>query len=70
MDFYHNEAQLLGLDSLKITFEESAETLRRLTPGIEAGLYLPPRVETFPLAEAPRLYREPPASRLKPILVP
>jgi NADPH2:quinone reductase len=70
VDFYHNESKLLGLDSLKITFRESAETLRLLTPGIEAGIYPPPRVEAFPLDEASRLYRALGASKLKPILVP
>jgi NADPH:quinone reductase-like Zn-dependent oxidoreductase len=70
VDFYHNESRLLGLDSLKITFEESAQTLRLLTPGIESGIYPPPRLQTFPLDDAPRLYRELVASKMKPILVP
>ena len=70
VEFYHNQSQLLGLDSLSITFEESGEILRLLTPGIEAGTYPPPRVETFPLDEALRFYRDPAASKLKPILIP
>ena len=70
VDFYHNASQLLGFDSLKISFEESAQTLRLLTPGIESGIFPPPRVQTFPLEEAPRLYREPSPSGLKPILLP
>jgi NADPH2:quinone reductase len=70
VDFYHNQSQLLGLDSLGISFEESAEILRLLTPGIEAGVFPPPRVETFPLDEALRLYRDLAASKIKPILVP
>ena len=68
VDFYHNQSRLLGLDSLKITLEESGEILRLLTPGIEAGIYPPPRVETFALDEALRLYHELPRS--KPILIP
>jgi len=72
VDFYHNESRLLGVDSLKLSFEETAEILRRLTPGIEAGTFPPPAVETFPLEEGPRLYRDIAESRIKtkPILVP
>ena len=72
VDFYHNESRLLGADSLKLSFEETAEILRRLTPGIEAGTFPPPTVETFPLEEGPRLYQDIAESRIKtkPILVP
>ena len=72
MDFYHNESRLLGVDSLKLSFEETAEILRRLTPGIESGIFPPPRVETFPLKEGPRLYRDMAESKIKskPILIP
>jgi NADPH:quinone reductase-like Zn-dependent oxidoreductase len=72
VDFYHNESRLLGVDSLKLSFEESAEILRRLTLGIEAGTFPPPAVETFPLEEGLRLYRDIEESRIKtkPILIP
>ena len=72
VDFYHNESRLLGVDSLKLSFEETAEILRRLTPGIESGIFPPPRVETFPLEEGPRLYRDMAESKIKskPILIP
>ena len=72
VDFYHNESRLLGVDSLKLSFEETAEILRGLTPGIEAGVFPPPAVGTFPLEEGPRLYRDIAESRIKtkPILVP
>ena len=72
VNFYHNESRLLGVDSLKLSFEETAEILRRLTPGIEAGTFPPPAVETFPLEEGLRLYRDIAESRskTKPILVP
>jgi NADPH:quinone reductase-like Zn-dependent oxidoreductase len=65
VDFYHNESRLLGVDSLKLSFEETAEILRRLTPGIESGIFPPPRVEAFPLEEGPRLYRDIAESKLK-----
>jgi NADPH2:quinone reductase len=72
VDFYHNESRLLGVDSLKLSFEETAEILRQLTPGIESGIFPPPRVETFSLEEGPRLYRDIAESKIKsrPILVP
>ncbi|MBV8418019.1 MAG: zinc-binding alcohol dehydrogenase family protein [Verrucomicrobia bacterium] len=72
VDFYHNESRLLGVDSLKLSFEETSEILRQLTPGIESGIFPPPRVETFSLKEGPRLYRDLAESKVKtkPILVP
>jgi Zinc-binding dehydrogenase len=72
VDFYHNESRLLGVDSLKLSFEETAEILRQLTSGFETGIFPPPPVETFSLAEGPRLYREVAESQVKgkPVLVP
>ncbi len=72
VNFYHNESRLLGFDSLKLTIEESAAILRLLAPGFESGAFPPPQVETFPLEEGPRLYREMAASKvkIKPILAP
>ena len=72
VDFYHNESRLFGVDSLKLSFEETAEILRRLTPGIVAGKFLPPSVETFPLEEGPQLYRDiaEAKTKAKPILIP
>ncbi len=71
VDFYHNESRLLGVDSLKLSFEETAEILRQLTPGIESGTFPPPAVETFRLDEGPRLYRDVAESKIKtkPVLV-
>jgi Alginate export len=37
VDFYHHDSRLLGVDSLKISFEETAEILPRLTPESAAG---------------------------------
>src|SRR6201982_4158970 len=72
VDFYHNESRLLGVDSLKLSFEETAEILRQLTPAIESGIFPPPRVETFPLEEGPGLYRDMAESKIKgkTILIP
>lgn len=72
VDFYHNESRLFGVDSLKLSFEETAEILRQLTSGFETGIFPPPPVETFSLAEGLRLYREVAESQVKgkPVLVP
>jgi NADPH2:quinone reductase len=58
VSFYHNESRLLGVDSLKLSFEETAEILRSLTPGFESGEFPPPEVLVFPLADGPKIYRE------------
>lgn len=72
VDFYHNESRLLGFDSLKLSFEEAAGILRSLTPLMERGELPSPKVDAYPLGEAPRLYREIDAATLKgkPVLVP
>jgi NADPH2:quinone reductase len=72
VDFYHNESRLLGVDSLKWSFEEAAGILRSLTPLLESGALPPPQVEAYPLEQAPQLYRDIAASAVKgkPVLVP
>ena len=65
VDFYHNECRLLGLDSLKLSFEEAAQTLRELTPGFESGEFPAPLVQAFPIAKGPEIYRGIYESRLK-----
>jgi NADPH:quinone reductase-like Zn-dependent oxidoreductase len=72
VDFYHNESRLLGVDSLKLSFEETGDILRRLAPGFETGDFPPPEVETYPLEQGPALYRDINESKIKgkPVLVP
>jgi len=72
VDFYHNESRLFGVDSLKLTFEETGDILRRLTPGFETGDFPPPVVETYPLEQGPATYRGVDESKIKgkPVLVP
>lgn len=65
VDFYHNESRLIGVDSLKLSFDEAAEILRDLTPGFESGEFPPPEVTAFPLTAGPKVYREMHESRLK-----
>jgi NADPH:quinone reductase len=45
VDFYHKEARLLGLDTLRLSFGEAAEILRALLPGFEEGIFSPQPVE-------------------------
>jgi NADPH:quinone reductase len=72
VDFYHNESRLFGVDSLKLSFEETGEILRRLASGFESGDFPPPEVETYPLGQGPAVYRDMNASKIKgkPVLVP
>ncbi len=72
VDFYHNESRLFGVDSLKLSFEEAAGILRSLAPRIESGELPAPKVETYPLDQAPGLYRAIAASTIKgkPVLTP
>jgi NADPH2:quinone reductase len=65
IDFYHNESRLLGVDSLKLSFEEAGEILRQLTPGFESGEYAAPKVQPFPLADGPDIYKRIQAGSLK-----
>jgi NADPH2:quinone reductase len=57
VDFYHRESQLIGIDSLKLTFDEAAEILRGLTPGIEDGTFPPPITRSCGFEEAIAAYR-------------
>jgi len=72
VDFYHNESRLLGVDSLKLSFEEAAGILRSLAPRIESGELPAPTVNAYPLDQAPGLYRGIADSTLKgkPVLIP
>jgi NADPH2:quinone reductase len=57
VDFYHKEACLKGLDTLKLSFGEAAEILKGLLPGFKEGIFSPPPVEAISLDEAPSAYR-------------
>jgi NADPH2:quinone reductase len=57
VDFYHRESRLFGVDSVKITFEEAAEILQGLTPGIEDGTFQPPPIRTIPFSGLIDAYR-------------
>jgi NADPH2:quinone reductase len=57
VDFYHRESRLIGVDSVKLSFEESAEILRGLTPGIEDGTFPAPKIKTCTFADIVDAYR-------------
>ena len=57
VDFYHKEACLLGVDTLKLSPGEAAEILKSLLPGFKEGIFSPPVVETVSLDDALSAYR-------------
>lgn len=57
VDFYHNESQLFGLDTLKRDLTGSGGILETLRPGFDSGVYQPPIVSRImPLAQAQHAY--------------
>jgi len=57
VDFYHRESRLFGVDSVKLSFQESADILRGLTPGIEDGTFPPPTIKSRSFADFAEAYR-------------
>jgi hypothetical protein len=57
VNFYHKEASLLGVDTLKLSPGEAAEILKGLLPGFKEGIFSPPPVETVFLVDAPSAYQ-------------
>jgi len=72
VDFYHRESRLFGVDSLKLSFQETADILRGLTPGIEDGTFPPPILKTCTFTDAIHAYQSVSEGRTreKQILVP
>jgi NADPH:quinone reductase-like Zn-dependent oxidoreductase len=57
VDFYHNESQLLGVDTLKRDLTASARILEGLRSGFGSGIYQPPTIaKSMPLAHAQQAY--------------
>lgn len=56
IEFYHKEAQLIGVDTLKMTSEECAKILKDLIPGIEKGIFIPQEMDELSLKDAPAAY--------------
>jgi NADPH:quinone reductase-like Zn-dependent oxidoreductase len=56
-DFYHQEARLVGVDSLSLDAKACASILSGLVEGFSSGeLSPPPIAETYPLEDAVRAY--------------
>jgi NADPH:quinone reductase-like Zn-dependent oxidoreductase len=57
VDFYHNESQLIGVDTLKLDLTSAARILDKLRQGFEEGSYHPPAIaRTMPLSDARHAY--------------
>jgi NADPH:quinone reductase-like Zn-dependent oxidoreductase len=56
VNFYHNESQLLGVDTLKRDLTATARIMEKLRSGFETGAYLPPMISDMLLAQAPQAY--------------
>jgi NADPH2:quinone reductase len=57
IDFYHNETQLLGVDSAKLGVADSAPLMDALAAGFDSGALQPPVIaQRFPLADARAAY--------------
>ncbi len=58
IDFYRNESQLFGVNTLHRDLTQSARTLRELAPGFDSGAFFPPLVSrVLPLSAAPEAYQ-------------
>jgi NADPH:quinone reductase len=58
VDFYHNESQLIGVDTLKMDLRSSARILGKLTPFFDDGSYAAPLIaKTLPLNDARHAYQ-------------
>lgn len=57
IDFYHREARLIGVDTLKLSFSESAEVLREIVPLVNAGVLTPPELDSIAIEQGPRAYQ-------------
>jgi NADPH:quinone reductase len=57
VDFYHNESQLLGVDTLKRDLTASGRILEGLRLGFDSDVYQPPIIsKSIPLAQARQAY--------------
>jgi NADPH:quinone reductase-like Zn-dependent oxidoreductase len=72
IDFYHNESRLFGVDSLKLSFEETGEILRKMTTLQNGSHPSDESVQEFPLDDGVRVYRDIDAGRIrqKAVLIP
>lgn len=57
LSFYRKELQLLGVNSLLLSGQESALILDQLAQGFESGFLVPPEVEAFALEQVLAAYQ-------------
>jgi NADPH:quinone reductase-like Zn-dependent oxidoreductase len=55
--FYHREARLIGVDTLKLSFSEGAEILLAIVPLVNAGVLTPPELDSIAIEQGPRAYQ-------------
>ncbi len=58
VDYYRKEAHLMGVDTLKLSFEENAAILRLLIPSIEKGIFDPPEIDEVAFSDSLKAYEE------------
>ena len=58
VDFYHNESQLIGLDSNALTAANVGDIAEKLGAGFESGILSPPDIEPVPFENAAEAYRK------------
>jgi NADPH:quinone reductase len=56
VDFYHNSARLIGVDSYSLTSQQIAEIEKELQLGFESGVLTPPPIEIVPFEKAVDAY--------------
>jgi NADPH2:quinone reductase len=57
IDFYHREARLIGVDTLKFSFSESAGVLQEIVPLVNTGVLTPPALDSIAIEQGPRAYK-------------
>ncbi len=58
LDFYHKQAHLIGVDTFKLSFNECANILKSLVPGIEKGVFTPSEVDKIALTDSIKAYED------------
>ncbi len=58
VDFYHREARLIGVDTVKLSFAQSAEMLGKILPLVKEGVLTAPEFDSIPLDHAIQAYRD------------
>ena len=56
VDFYHKQAQLIGVDTMKMSGREIAATLDELRAGFDGGHLRPPQIRISPIEKAIEVY--------------